>query len=149
MSSTRKRLAVIAGALVVLSLAGAGLALAAPASPTPTQRMDESGLGRFGRILVHGTVVVIGRDGEPVTLQFDHGTLAEIGDGSISISEATGTTVTIATTDETRVRRERVRSSLDALALGDEVLVVSVVEGGSATARLVAVPIAPRDANPT
>lgn len=162
MSSARRRLALVAGALVLLSIVGAGLAQAAPASssasngatltadepsgdgerfPRLRQRPGEFGFGRLARNLVHGTITVLGRDGELVTLQFDHGTIAAIGEGSLSISEANGQTVTVATTDETRVRKVRQPSSLGELKVGTEVFVTSVVEDGSATARLIVVPM--------
>jgi hypothetical protein len=162
MSKTRGRLALVAGTLVILSVLGAGFAKAAPAPasastgtaltvdeqpsngerfPRLRQRIAEFGFGRFPRHLVHGTVTVLGRDGELVTLQFDHGTVAAIGDGSISISEANGQTVSVATSDETRVRKVRQASSLEELAVGDEVFVTSVVDDGMATARLIAVPM--------
>lgn len=163
MSSTRRRLAVVAGALVLLSILGAGFAQAAPAPsstsagatltadeqppegerlPRLRQRLGDFGFGRLARNLVHGTVTVLGRDGELVTLQFDHGTIATIGDGSLSISEANGETVTVATTDATRVRKVRQPSSLGELNVGDGVFVTSVIEDGAATARLIVVPMA-------
>lgn len=169
MFSSKRRLALAAGILVLLSVVGAGFAQASPAPPTPPSttaltpeepsldgdrfprlrhRLAEFGFGRLARNLVHGTVTVLGRDGELVTLQFDHGTIAAIGNGSISISEADGETITVATTDETRVRKIRQPSSLEELALGDEVFVTSVLGDGGATARLVVVPM-PRPESPS
>ena len=161
MSKSRRRLAVVAGALVTLSVVGAGFAQAAPASPQSTaapsatdeqpplgerfprlrERLGEFGFGRFARNLVHGTVTVLGRDGELVTLQFDHGTIAAIDAGAISIDEANGETVTVATTDDTRVRKGRRPSSLEQLPVGSDVFVTSVVEDGRARARLIVVPV--------
>jgi hypothetical protein len=104
-------------------------------------------LGRLRKHLVHGTVTVLDRDGELITLQLDHGTIAAIGDGSITIGEAGNTSVTVATTADTRVRKGRAPASLAALAVGDEVVVVSVVDGSTATARRILVP-APRASAP-
>ncbi len=104
---------------------------------------DRFGIGDLGRLrkhLVHGTVTVLDRDGKLITLQLDHGTIASIGDGSVTIAEAGGSNVTVATSAETRVRKDRAPSTLAALAVGDEVIVVSVIDGGVATARRIVVP---------
>jgi hypothetical protein len=165
MSTPRRRLAIVAGALLLLTVAGAGLAEAAPSStpavaaapapaePTPDQPgplgerlralRDRIGAGRLGRLrehLVHGSFTVLDRDGELMTIQLDHGTVAAIGDGSITISETGGTSVTVGTSAETRVRKGGEPASLAALAIGDEVVVHSVVEDGSVMARFVFVP---------
>jgi preprotein translocase subunit YajC len=90
--------------------------------------------------LVHATLTVLDRDGKLVTLQLDHGTVASVGSGSITIAEAGGTSITVATTAETRVRKERKPATLADLKVGDEVVVQSIVDGGSPTARWVVVP---------
>lgn len=108
-------------------------------------RLGDGGLGRFGRNLVHGTITVLDKDGKLVTHQLDRGTIAGINDGSITIAEAGGTSVTVATTADTRVRKDRKQAALADLAVGDEVMVHSIVEGGAATARGILVP-APRPA---
>lgn len=104
---------------------------------------DRFGVGDLGRLrehLVHGTITVLDRDGKLIALQLDHGTIAAIGDGSITIAEAGDSNVTVSTTTETRVRKGRAPSTLAALAVGDEVIMVSVLEDGSATARRILVP---------
>lgn len=173
MTISRWRLAIVAGALIVLTAFGGGLVQAASATPAandstgaavpapgaePTttgsgfrpfdgerlralrDRLRDGGLGRFRRHLVHGTITVLDRDGAPVTVQLDHGTVSAIGDGSITITEADGSSVTVATTSDTRVRKVGKPASLAALAVGDEVIVTSIVDGGSATARRIVVP---------
>jgi len=164
MSIPRWRLAIVAGALVLLS-ANAGFAQAAPSSAsvsaaasTPAEfepgqpgplgerlrkLRDQFGDGRLGRLrqhLIHGTFTVLNRDGEAIAIQLDHGTVAAIGDGAITISEAGGTSVTVNTTPDTKVRKGGGPSSLAALEVGDEVVVHSIVEDGSATARFIIVP---------
>jgi hypothetical protein len=157
MARPRWRLAIVAGALIILSTVGVGLAQAAPAPAVPSasvaeaappllgerlrERVGERGPGRLGRHLVHGTVTFVGRDGELVTLQFDHGTVSAIGDDTVTIAEAGGASETVATTAETRVRKDRKPAKLTDLAVGDEVFVVSVVDGGTATARGIVVPV--------
>lgn len=175
MTIPRWRLGLMVGALVVLGTIGGGLVQAASAPSAPAvattgpaiahapgepgadaaplgerrralrDRLGDGGLGRFGRNLVHGTITVLDKDGKLVTHQLDRGTIAEIGDGSITIAEAGGTSVTVATTADTRVRKDRKPAALADLAVGDEVMVHSIVEGGAATARGIVVP-APRPA---
>ncbi len=90
--------------------------------------------------LVHGTLTVLDRDGKLVTLQLDHGTVSAVGGGSITIAEAGGTSVSVATTAQTRVRKDKKPATLADLKVGDEVVVTSTVDGGSATAKRVVVP---------
>lgn len=177
MTIPRWRLAITAGALIVLSAIGGGFVQAASASPAPAaasanpvtaaaapagpgtnhppllgervrglrDRLRDGDLGRLRRHLVHATITVLDRDGKVVTLQLDHGTVSAIGNGSITIAEAGGSSVTVATTTDTRVRKDRKPATLSDLAVGDEVVVRSGVDGGSATARWILVP-APRPA---
>lgn len=179
MTIPRRRLAIVTGALIVLSAVGGGLAQAASTSSTLSASITTSGatdavvpatatmstetgadlplfagerlralrdrfgdgnLARLRRHLVHGTVTVLDRDDKLVTLQLDHGTISAIGASSITIAEAGGSSVTVATNADTRVRKDRKPGSLAALAVGDEVVVKSVVDGGSATARRIVVP---------
>ena len=174
MTIPRWRLAIVAGALIILSAIGGGFVQAASTSsastttsvavvpttatvPTETRsdlssfagerlralrdRIGDGDLGRLRRHLVHGTVTVLDRDDKLVTLQLDHGTISAIGDGSITIAEAGGSSVTVATNADTRVRKDRKPGSLATLAIGDEVVVQSVVDTGSATARRIVVPV--------
>ena len=177
MTIPRWRLALAAGAIIVLSALGGGVvqAVAAQASTPPAtstasgapptgvttgptangsdlptlaaerrlalrERLGDGGLGRLRKHLVHGTITVLDRDGKLITLQLDHGTVSAIGSGSVSIAEAGGTSVTVGTTAETRVRKDRKPASLTDLAVGDEVVVVSIVTDGTATARRIVVP---------
>ncbi|HKB27836.1 MAG TPA: hypothetical protein VKC59_02335 [Candidatus Limnocylindrales bacterium] len=126
-----------------------GLALAADpgasgaAVPAQLLALRDRLEGRFANLrghVVHGTLTVVDRDGKLVNLQLDHGTLSAVGGGSITIAEAGGSRVTVATTVETRVREDRKPATLTGLKVGDEVVVTSTVAGGSATARLIVVP---------
>lgn len=168
MTIPRRRLALMVGALIVLGAISGGLVQAAAANANPAttttaaapptepgtdlspflgqrlralrDRFGDGGVGRLRRHLVHGTVTVLDRDDKLVTLQLDHGTISAIGASSITIAEAGGSSVTVATNADTRVRKDRKPGSLAALAVGDEVVVKSVVDGGSATARRIVVP---------
>ena len=178
MTIPRWRLALTAGALVVLGALGGGLVQAAvtPAVPADADAAAASAAdkallldtvalmsdptssgaampaqlvalrdriqGRIANVrghLVHGTLTVVDRDGKLVTYQVDHGTVSAVGSASITIAEAGGSSVTVSTTSETRVRRDAKPSTLAALKAGDEVVVRSTVAGGSATANLVVV----------
>jgi hypothetical protein len=167
MSTPRRRLAIVAGALLLLMAVGTGLAQAAPTAAsttgeTPTvvtpaefdpdqvsrlerlralrDRFGDGPLRRLRQHLVHGTFTVKDRDGDLITIQLDHGTISAIGDGTITIAEAGDTSVTVATNADTKVRKHREPASVDALEIGDEVVVHSMVEGGSATAQFIVVP---------
>jgi hypothetical protein len=111
----------------------------------PVQRLAvrERLAGRLANLrshLVHGTLTVLDRDENLVTYQLDHGTVSAIDGASITIAETGGTSVTVFTTAETRVRGDARPSTLDNLKAGDEVVVRSTVDGGSATAKLIVVP---------
>lgn len=87
----------------------------------------------------------VNRDGEIVTLQFDHGTISAIDAAAVTIAEKGGSNVTVGTNDDTRVRKGRKPATLADLAVGDEVFVVSVVDDGAATARGIVVPVPATD----
>jgi hypothetical protein len=180
MAIPRWRLALAAGALVLLGAVGGGLVHAsttassgaadagAPAESTadnvvlldsmalmsdptssgaavPAQLLAlrdrlQGRLAIVRRHLVHGTLTVLDRDGKLVTYQLDHGTVSAVGSASITIAEAGGSSVMVATTSETRVRKDAKASTPADLKAGDEVLVRSTVVGSSATANLIVVP---------
>ncbi|MEO5703812.1 MAG: DUF5666 domain-containing protein [Candidatus Limnocylindrales bacterium] len=162
------RLVLTGGAITILAVAGIGFVAAssatvapaanvAAADPTkgpdasprvkgdkPTARDGARGLRllKAGRHLVHGVVTVTDRDGNLVTLQFDHGTVQSIGSGSITIAEAGGGTVTVSTGDATKVHLGRQAGTLGDVKVGAEVFVQSRINGGTTLAKriLVVVP---------
>jgi glucose/arabinose dehydrogenase len=91
----------------------------------------------FARHLVHATVTVTDRDGNLVTMQLDHGTIASLGSGSLVIDEAGGGSVTVSTDTSTVVRLGggTGTGSLGDLKAGDQVFVQSRVDGGAALAK--------------
>lgn len=100
--------------------------------------------------LVHGSLTMLDRNGKLVTYQLDHGTVSAVGDNSLTIAEAGGSSVTISTTSATRVRKGAKPAALTDLKTGDEILVRSTVVGGSASANLVVVvPVRPAPAAPS
>jgi len=102
-----------------------------------------AGLRRLaaGDRLVHGTVLVdLPALGGLTTIQIDHGTIKAVGPTSLSVSETGGTTATVSLGDGTRVRKHAARAKVGDLAVGDEVFVMSKVDGGATEAYLVVVP---------
>jgi len=106
-------------------------------------KLDRIGRLALGRHLVHVTATVTDKDGNLITIQLDHGTVQSIGGGSLAISEAGGTTVTVSTDDATVLRVGREKRSLADLAVGDEIFVQSRIDGGTTLAkRILEVPAA-------
>jgi hypothetical protein len=102
-----------------------------------------AGLRRLaaGDRLVHGTVLVdLPALGGLTTIQIDHGTVKAVSPTSLSVSETGGTTATVSLGDETRVRKHAAKAKVGDLAVGDEVFVMSKVDGGATEAYLVVVP---------
>lgn len=117
--------------------------LAAPDATSKPVGLLGQRIRRFARWkqLVHATVTV-DRPGAGIrTFELDHGTVAALPAGSITISEAGGASVTVATDASTRVRKDRTKAVLADLRSGDEVVVVSTIDGrGPGRALLVVVP---------
>lgn len=131
------RVALVAAALLTLGIVGAGTVTAA--QPAPVKAAKAGAVERLARHIVHGTVVVQRKDGTLQTLQIDRGTIAAVGGGSLTIAEPGGNQ-TVGTDAQTRVRKNGVKSDLSKLAVGDRVLVISDLTGGTPVADLVVVP---------
>ncbi len=142
------RLVLTAGAIIVLAVSGIGIVSAATSPTAPAAAAVTGGapagrdlprLPRLGRHLVHAVITLDHPDDGLITIQLDHGTVASVGSGTLTIAEAGGTTVTVTTNDQTRVRRHGEKATLGDLETGDEVYVVSRVPsgGGQAVAKRV------------
>jgi hypothetical protein len=162
LSIPRRRIALAGGAMLVLATVGLSVvsagsgarptsdqAAAAVADALLTNPGTATGKGsdaallrprRLGRTLVHGTVTLDLPQKGLVTVQLDHGKVSTVGANSITISEVGNTSLTIATGDKTRVRKNDALAKLSDLKAGDEVFVVSELEGGTATAYRIVVP---------
>jgi hypothetical protein len=163
------RVALTGGAIVVLLALGIGLVAAStggvpasntaalPAStdgPAASGAPDQprSGIRHFlekhagrlgiGKHLVHVTATFTDKDGKLVTIQIDHGTVQSIGNGSLTIAEAGGTTVTVSTDTDTKVWVGRDAAKLGDLKTGDTVFVQSRVDGSTLAKRILEVPAA-------
>jgi hypothetical protein len=150
------RLVLTGGAITVLAAAGLGFAAASstPSAPAANvaavestaapgaagplaglrNRLGAGRLLRIGRHLVHAEVTV-NRDGQLVNVQLDHGTVQSIGGGKLTIAEAGGTTVTVSTSDATKVHLGRADGKLADVKVGAEVFVRSLIGGGSTLAK--------------
>ncbi len=144
----RWRLALTAGAVLVLAVAGVGLVSGAPARPSadPTAAEDLA-RARFawphlGKNVVHGVVTFDRGDQGLVTLQLDHGTIDAVSAASLTVAEKGGAKVTVALDEKTRVRRHGQKASVADLKTADEVFVLSRVPdgGGTPIAKVVFVP---------
>ncbi len=148
----RWRLALTAGAIVVLGAIGIGLAQANGAATTAggqaagieAQEGPRNHPGRFGwnllRRVVHGEAVVDLPNRGLTTVAVDRGAVSAVGRDSVSIREKTGQTVTLRTTAETRVRKDGRRQELSALRVGDEVVAFSIKENDAFVAERIQVP---------
>lgn len=158
------RLLLTGGAMLILVVVGVGFAAAssnnpaAPAAPAAAAASTAPGstvpgpalrqelglrLGRFlatrpfAKRLVHATIVVTDKSGNLVTFQLDHGTIAAIGSGSLTISESGGSSVTVSTDANTIVflGGGAGKGSLGDLKVGDQIFVQSRLTGGVALAK--------------
>jgi hypothetical protein len=87
------------------------------------------------RHLVHLEVRAVNRAGEIVEHHLDHGTIQSVGAATLVIREADGAIVTVETSDQTVVRLGRQRGDLADLAVGDDVVIHSLLDGGATVAR--------------
>jgi len=95
---------------------------------------------RFWQHLVHATATLDLPAKGLTTVQLDHGTVASIQSGSLTIAEAGGTSVTVSLGDETRYRKAGARVKPADVKTGAGVYVMSLVEAGGTEAYLVVVP---------
>jgi hypothetical protein len=119
-------------------------ALAAVAKPT--DRGADAGLAHLGRFfrharhLVHAEATLDLPEVGLTTFALDHGVLTAIDGGSLTLRASDGSTASVATNADTKVRKERQKVGLADLALGAEAYVLSVKEDGLFVARHVWVP---------
>jgi hypothetical protein len=118
-----------------------------PDAAAPAQRLRDrlrwirphpgKGLGR----LVHAEATLDLPDKGITTVGADHGTVDSLGTNTIAVKRADGQTVTIATTDQTRVRSGRKAAKLSDIKAGHEVLVLSQKSAaGWAAKRIIVIP---------
>ena len=128
------------GALVVVG--GSFVAANAMSSPSPqqisltqAQSQPEASAapktrGMRGQRLVHGDLVVQGKDGLR-NVRVDHGVLQSVDGSTLVLKEGDGSTVDIATTEQTKFRRDRQPATITDLKPGDNVWTMRVKQGES------------------
>ncbi|MEW2357476.1 hypothetical protein [Spirillospora sp. NPDC029432] len=159
MDVNRKTVAAGIGGAAVL---GVGLYLAVPAaaadpSPSPSKsaaQQKEHRKGqhrgphkgqhkghphRWGGQGVHGEATVKRKDGFHVRT-WQRGEVTGRSGAAVTVRSADGTSWTWTTDDQTRVRKDRAKSSVGALANGDRIVVVGERAGSTRTARMIRVP---------
>src|SRR5262249_31161375 len=102
-----------------------------------------NGLRRLAaaRKLVHATVLLdLPKLGGLTTVQLDHGTISTVSSTSLSVKEANNAIVNVSLGDETRVLRNAAKAVVGDQKTGDEVFVMSKVDGATTEAYLVVVP---------
>lgn len=112
----------------------------------PTDRGADAGLAhlarffRHARHLVHAEATLDLPERGLTTFALDHGTITAVSATSVALKAADDSSVTVQADAETKVRKERQKAALSDLAIGSEVFVLSVKEGGTFVARHVWVP---------
>jgi hypothetical protein len=143
MQRCTRRLALLGTAVLTLGILGAGTVMAASPAPSAGSAAGAKAavgpLAKIARHVVHGTVVIQRPDGTLQTLQIDRGTVASISGSALTINEPGGSQ-TVTTDARTRVRRNGAKSTVASLAVGDKVIVVSELRGGTAVAQQILVP---------
>ena len=127
------------GALVVVG--GSFVAAHAMSSPAPqqislTQAQPSGPSGpkgghrgvRAGR-LVHGDLLVLGKAGELRNVRVDHGVLQSVDGTTLVLKEGDGSTVDIATTEQTKFVRDRQPAKITDLKPGDNIWTMRVKQG--------------------
>ena len=104
----------------------------------PGMKQGKRGLRAGGQRLVHGDLLVQGKDGKLQNVRTDHGVLESVNETTLRIKEADGSTVEVPTSDETRIMRDGEAAKVSDLKAGDNVWTVRVKEeGGEFTTRRV------------
>lgn len=147
----KPNLKITAAAAAVTCAIGAGLYVAVPASATSprTPSASPSEHGRPGdhakrhprRAMrgVHGEATVR-RDGGFGQVSWQRGEITAISGGNLTVRSADGASWQWATAKNTRVRKNKAKSSVSALAVKDQVVVFGPLSGTTRTARAVIVP---------
>ena len=158
----RWRLALTGGLLIALGMIAVGFVQASTppvAGPSAESGADDEtlehrrdrgrglGLGRggfgggWGRLdqLVHAEAVVDLPEEGLTTFTVDVGTVASVGEGTITIQPSEGTAVSVATDAETTVRKDREKVGPEGLVVGDRVVVIANDKDGSMVARRILV----------
>src|SRR5438094_121187 len=103
-------LAVVGGSFVgahAMSASPQQISLAQAQTQPEASGAPKARAGMGMKRLVHGDLVVQGKDKELRNIRLDHGVLQSIDGSTIVLKEGDGSTVNIATTEQTRIVRDR------------------------------------------
>ena len=115
------------------------LAQAQEETPDRPAKRGRPGMGFGARRIVHGDMVVRGREeGQFETIRVDNGVLEAVNETTLTIKEANGETVEVPTSNDTRIVRDGEAAKVTDLKKGDHVHTLRVKqEDGSFTTRMV------------
>jgi hypothetical protein len=115
-----------------------------PAATTPnTKPSAAAGKGRAGRLgklqgrLLHGEFTVEGKDGKPVNVAEQRGTVNAVSPTSITLTSKDGFSRTYVVDSNTRVRVDGKKGTISGVKTGQQAAVVAKVNGSTETAQLV------------
>ncbi len=116
-----------------------------PAIGTADGSADRKGPGqrfryRGGEWMLHGEVVVKGKDGAPLTVALQRGTVSAIDRDSVTVKSEDGYERTWTLTTDTRYRSAKAKAGKDGVEVGVIVRLAGPVTDGTATARVVGIP---------
>jgi hypothetical protein len=87
--------------------------------------------------LLHGQATVLGKDGKPVQVAEQRGTVEAVSPTSITLKSKDGFPQTYVVGTDTRVRVDGKKSSIAAVKQGQQAVVLAKVDGATQTARLI------------
>jgi hypothetical protein len=113
-------------------------------STTPSARAGKAGkAGRAGRLgklqgrLLHGEFTVEGKDGKPVNVAEQRGTVNTVTSTSITLTSKDGFSHTYVVDSSTRVRVDGKKGAIGSVKTGQDATVLAKVSGSTETAELV------------
>lgn len=150
-----RTLGIIGTGAAVLVIGGGFAAAVASAAPSPgggaasTSAPDKGGHAKLAKRLagrmLHGEMVVKGKDGNPVTVDSIRGEVTAVSASSISVKASDGVSMTYVVTSDTKVHEVTpgtsgakptvAKGTIADIANGDSVLVAGTKSGDTITAR--------------
>jgi len=130
---TLAALVVVGGSYVAAHAASAGpqqISLTQAQAQPETSAAPKAGLRMGMRRLVHGELVVQGKDNELRNVRLDHGVLQSVDGSTLHLKEADGSTVDVTTTEQTRIMRDGHVAKLSDLQAGDNVWTMRLKQDG-------------------
>ena len=93
--------------------------------------------GKLSARLLHGQATVLGKDGKPVQIAEQRGSVAAVSPASITLTSKDGFKQTYVVTKDTRVRVAGKKSAIADVKAGQQAGVLAKVSGGAQTASVV------------